>query len=306
MKKLFLPLICFLCLGNCFAQDLEAFEFTKDWLKKIEAMAPPKPSIAIKEKRNILIFSLHTGFQHWTIPHTEAVVACIAKKSNAFTITTSKDIWEFKKENLVQYDAIVLNNTCSDFETRNLFFDKLAEDTSLSTEQRLKKAKELENNLLDYVKNGGGLMVLHGGVVMQNKSKAYGEMVGGTFDYHPKQQKFKVELVDPKHPLVKGFNGKGFEHIDEPYFFKNAYFDFDFRPLLYMKSDALEGLKAEPKDTTKYIAWIKRYGEGRVFYCSPSHNAHSFENPQLLQFLLDGMQYTVGDLVCDDSPLKGK
>jgi hypothetical protein len=38
-------------------------------------------------------------------------------------------------------------------------------------------------------------------------------------------------------------------------------------------------------------------------YASPSHNAQSFENPQLLQFFLDGMQYVVGDVKCDDSPL---
>ena len=54
----------------------------------------------------------------------------------------------------------------------------------------------------------------------------------------------------------------------------------------------------------RYTAWIKKYGKGRVFYCSPSHNAQSFEKPELLQFLLDGIQYTLGDLKCDDTPKK--
>jgi hypothetical protein len=35
-------------------------------------------------------------------------------------------------------------------------------------------------------------------------------------------------------------------------------------------------------------------------YASPSHNAQSFENPDLLQFFLDGMQYVVGDVECDE------
>jgi hypothetical protein len=40
-----------------------------------------------------------------------------------------------------------------------------------------------------------------------------------------------------------------------------------------------------------------------VFYVSPSHNAQSFEDKRLLKFFLDGAQYVLGDLECDDVPL---
>ncbi|VAW10130.1 Cytochrome c551/c552 [hydrothermal vent metagenome] len=73
-----------------------------------------------------------------------------------------------------------------------------------------------------------------------------------------------------------------------------------------METKKLEELKTAPKDTIKYITWVKKYGKGRVFFSSPSHNAQSYENPHLLQFLLDGMPYVVGDLVCDDSPIGKK
>ena len=100
------------------------------------------------------------------------------------------------------------------------------------------------------------------------------------------------------------FGGQPFVHVDEPYFYKNAYHKMDFRPLLVMDKSALvvpEG-KRLPAEAC-YVAWVKRYGEGRVFYCSPSHNAQSFEDPRLLQFILDGIQYAFGDLACDDTPL---
>lgn len=113
-----------------------------------------------------------------------------------------------------------------------------------------------------------------------------------------------VEKVDANHPMVQGFNTDGFNHIDEPYFFNNAYFDYNFRPLLYMNSNQLEGLKEEVKDNIKYLSWIKKYGKGRVFYSSPSHNAQNMENPQLLQFFLNGLQYVTGNLTYDDTPLK--
>jgi hypothetical protein len=41
-------------------------------------------------------------------------------------------------------------------------------------------------------------------------------------------------------------------------------------------------------------------------YISPSHNAQSFENPALLQFFLDGMQYVVGQVACDEKPIGSK
>jgi type 1 glutamine amidotransferase len=304
MQRFLLPIFVFIFIGAAYAQDLEAFPLTAEWLDKIEKLAPDTMTVQMDRKKNILIFSLFTGFEHWTIPHTEAVVNCIAAKSKGFTVTTSTDVAQFEADNLAKYDAIVLNNNCSIGDNRNLFWDVLKTDPVLSDAQRWSKAQELENNLLEYVKNGGGLMVLHGGIVMQNKSEKFGEMLGGSFDYHPKQQKIKVKLVAADHPLVRAFQGSGFEHTDEPYFFNNAYFDYNFRPLLYMEAATLVGKKEEVEDNVKYISWIKRFGQGRVFYCSPSHNAQSMENPQMLQFLLDGLQYVTGDLVCDDSPIR--
>jgi type 1 glutamine amidotransferase len=295
---LFLPFVV-LTLS---AQDLEPFELTDDWIVKIEQLLPQE-QITEGEKKNILIFSLHTGFEHWTIPHTEAVMNLLAKKSNQYNTTLSYDIREFEVENLKKYDAVILNNNCSIGDKRDLFWDKLKEDPSLNDGQRLEMAKELETNLLSYVDNGGGLMVLHGGIVMQNKSEAYGKMLGGSFDYHPKQQKIQVKLTDPSHPLLISFTEGGFEHVDEPYFFKNAYFEYNFKPLLYMETDKLEGLKEAVEDNVKYIAWIKKYGAGRIFYSSPSHNAQSFESLELLQFFARGMRYAAGDLKCDDSPM---
>ena len=44
------------------------------------------------------------------------------------------------------------------------------------------------------------------------------------------------------------------------------------------------------------IAWIKRYGQGRVFYNALGHNPEEFWNPALLRHLLDGIKFTLGDL----------
>ena len=100
--------------------------------------------------------------------------------------------------------------------------------------------------------------------------------------------------------------GKGFIHEDEPYIFKNAYTKKDFRPLLKMdisKLDEMTRTNKGVKGDERYVAWIKRHGEGRVFYCSPSHQPESYETKEMLRFLLDGIQYALGDLTCDDTPI---
>lgn len=304
MKKIILTITLFLFINTLIGQNLRPFEVSEKWLSKIHELAPSKPTVKIAKKRKVLVFSLHTGFEHWTIPHTEAVINELGQKSGAFSVISSNDISVFKEEQLNQYDAVILNNNCSVDPRRNLFLDVLDSNTDYSDKERAELAQNLEKNLLMYVKSGGGLVVLHGAITMLNKSMDFSKLVGGSFNYHPKQQNIKVKLVEKEHPMVRAFQGEGFEHVDEPYIFHNAYANLNFRPLLFMKTEDIEGLHEGNKEKIKYISWIKGYGEGRVFYCSPSHNPQSYNNPKLLQFILDGIQYAVGDLNCDDSPLK--
>ena len=285
------------------SQDLKPFEIDQPWLDKIEEIAPATTTIKDVNKKRILVFSKATGFYHWTIPHNIAMLKILAKKTNAFEIHVGYDIANFDKKNLKKFDAVVLNNSNPRSPQRNLFQDLLEDNSSLSPSEITAAAKEYEQHVLDYVAKGGGLVILHGGIVVQNNSMAFSEMSGGSFDYHPKQQQMHLKEVDKAHKLVRAFKGKGFVHTDEPYIFKNAYFNYNFRPLLYVETDKIVGLKEALTYKRNYVSWIKRYGKGRVFYTATSHNAQSLERPELLQYILDGLQYAVGDLQCDDSPV---
>ncbi|WP_162418655.1 ThuA domain-containing protein [Cyclobacterium roseum] len=303
MNKTIYTLLFFLFTGSMFAQSQKDFPVTEEWLEKIESLAPSDTRIQASVKK-VLVFSQHTGFYHWTIPHNDELLKIMAKKTGAFEITIARDIDSFDKKNLKQYDAVILNNSNPSGPDRDLFADLLKKNSSYDEATIAELSAQYENNLMDYVAKGGGLMILHGAITVQNNSEKFSAMVGGSFDYHPKQQEMHVKEVDSNHPLVQAFEGNGFTHIDEPYFFKNAYFDYNFRPLLYIEADQLEGKRAEVSNNTIYVAWIKKHGKGRVFYTSPSHNAQSMDNPELLQFFLDGMQYVVGDLPADDSPME--
>jgi hypothetical protein len=121
--------------------------------------------------------------------------------------------------------------------------------------------------------------------------------------YHPPNQEVTIRTVDADHPLVAAFQGREpFIHRDEPYCFSGPYEQQNFRLLLTMDTEGLRDPQGEAGEMVRYVAWIKPHGQGRVFYCSPSHFPESYTSPTLLRFLLDGTQYASGDLKCDDAP----
>ncbi|TVP75716.1 MAG: ThuA domain-containing protein [Puniceicoccaceae bacterium] len=296
-------------------QAMQAIELNQEWKNLVAERAPKTPAVEPKKPRKVLIFSLATGFVHWCIPHSEAVIEILGNESGAYETVSSVDIEIFLPERLREFDAVVLNNNCPTPERRNLFHDVLIgridkygeqyKDRSLAERRAL--AEQLYRSLVDYVADGGGLVLLHGAITNFNYSDEFSDMVGGSFGYHPPQQDVTLIPVQPEHPLLKPFGGKPFVHYDEPYVIRGAYDKFNFAPLLEMETSTLEihsdEQRREISTLPRYVAWIKPYKQGRVFFSSPSHNAQSFERPELLGFLLNGMQYALGDLECDDQPI---
>lgn len=275
------------------AKGLPAIKLTDEWKAQIEKIAPEEPAAKVNKKPTALIFSVMTGYKHWVTPHTTEMLRILGEKSGAYDVVVSDDVKNFEPDNIKKFDIIILNNNCSDRKKRDMFWDITKDEA---------RARALENSLIDHIAGGAGLVSIHGAITMQNNSKEFSSMCGGSFDRHPPQQKVICNLVDPDHPIVKPFDGKAYVHVDEPYLFKSAYNDMNFRPLMEMDVSSLKGYKHN--GVKRYAAWIKRHEKGRVFYCSPSHNAQSFEDPELLQFILNGIQYAAGDLDCDDSPIK--
>ncbi len=291
-RSLVLFLLLFIINPFLRSQSLDPVTLDEVWINKITELSPSQQNQNDKSYK-VLVFSLHTGFEHWVIPHTEKMVSIVAEKSGLFEIETSKDIFVFEKDKLKSYDAIVLNNTCPQRDKRDIFWDVIKE-MDLTDQEKLDKAESLQNNLLEFVQNGGGLVVLHGAITFLNKSDKFGEMVGGSFDYHPPQQEVVVKIVDSNNPITAPFQGTDFIHVDEPYFFMGAFEKTNFTPLLYFEIDKIKDVKKEYPSNKNYIAWTKPYGNGKVFYSSLSHNAQSFENEAFLGFILEGMKYSVG------------
>jgi type 1 glutamine amidotransferase len=139
----------------------------------------------------------------------------------------------------------------------------------------------------------------------------FNKMVGGYFKWHWNDpQHISVKIDDPKSPLTAMFKGQGFEINDETYTFAQDSFSRENVHVLtsvdYSKMSDEDKAK-EPAQTARTdhdfaLSWIRREGQGRVFYEAHGHNEKNYAFKPLLEHVLAGIQYSLGDLKADDSP----
>ena len=81
-SKIFLTVLLLSSFSLIHGQRFQSFELNSEWKDKIKSMVKDQKKTSTKKKKKLLIFSLHTGNQHWTIPHAEAVMQIIAQNSH--------------------------------------------------------------------------------------------------------------------------------------------------------------------------------------------------------------------------------
>ena len=275
--------------------------------KQIWDAAPEQPRVAPKKVRRVLIWitpaHLYEKDPHkgYCVPYGTCALESLGKKSGAFEPVISDDLTMFAPENIRQFDAIVMNNSCGPWITPGDEAMKklraLGPDTA-AVEQVLRKS------LLDYVSGGGGIVALHFAIGANRHWPEFHEMLGATFWGHPWNEEVGVKVEEPGHPLVAAFGGKDFRLADEIYQFNTPYDRTKLRVLLSLDTAKTNmGVKwINRKDNDFALAWIKSYGRGRVFYTSFGHRTQLFWNPEILHFYLDAIQFATGDMQVPTEP----
>jgi type 1 glutamine amidotransferase len=150
----------------------------------------------------------------------------------------------------------------------------------------------------------------------------FNTMIGGFFKFHWNDgQDIAVKVDDPNSPLTKMFKGNPqltTEHqgvklppmviVDETYTFGRETYSRKNLHILtsidYSKmTDEDKKKEQNPRADGDYgLSWIRREGKGRVFYEAHGHNEKVYAITPILEHVLAGMQYALGDLQADDSP----
>jgi len=264
--------------------------------RKVEAAVPTRAPARARKPRRLLIYDANVGYPgHPSRFVGNLAFALMGRKTGAFETTVSRDPAIFAPESLKHFDAVFLNNTVG-----NLFEDAV-----------------LRQSLADFVYGGGGLMGCHGTSVAftrwtegaKEDWPEFAAMLGARGAAHQAQDEpVQVRLEEPDHPLLAAFGGRDFQHSDEFFRFGDPYSRKRVRVLLSMDNGATARLQGVDRvkqfrpDDDYALAWVRRWGRGRVFYTTLGHNARVFQDPRLLRFWLAAAQYALGDLDAPATP----
>lgn len=139
----------------------------------------------------------------------------------------------------------------------------------------------------------------------------FNKMIGGYFKFHWNYPTpITVKIDDPSNPINAAFKGQSFNAIDEVYTFAwNSYSRENVRVLTsidYSQMSACDkGLESNQRPDNDYaLSYIKREGQGRVYVnVLGHHESIYYNNPAMLEHILAGIQYALGDLKADDAPV---
>jgi type 1 glutamine amidotransferase len=242
----------------------------------VPSTAPARP----KRPRKVLVFSRAEGYVHAAIPWGAAALRILGEKTGAYAATLSDDPAMFDRQRLFPFDAVVMNNNCGN---------------PIADSQR-------RANLLEFVRSGRGLVGIHCAAHLDWPE--YIEMLGGYSISHPWNEgsRVVVKLEEPGSPLLASFGRSSFEHSDEIYLF-GRFSRKNVRVLLSLDADHTDMNKpGVAKDQDVPLSWIRRYGEGRVFYSALGHQKDVYVRPPILKHYLAGIQFALGDLDADAAP----
>ena len=272
----------------------------------MEDAIPTKAPVAPRQPRKVLVLCKAAGFVHSSIPLAAETFKAMGEKTGAYSTTITYDSADITTANLAQYDAIVLDSTTLAF---------LDDPKDAAATEARKKA------LLDFVRNGKGLVGIHAAIdtyhTAERASDAaptgtwpeFNKMVGGYFKFHwVYPQLLNVKIDDPKSPLTSMFHGQEFQIHDETYTMVQDSFSRKNAHVLtsvdYAKMSDEDKAKERYKrtDGDYALSWIHREGKGRVFIEVLGHSEHIYADTPMLEHMLAGLQYAIGDLKADDSP----
>lgn len=223
----------------------------------------------------ILVYTKNgKGYVHDNIPYA---VKCIQKLGveNGFKVDVSDTPTVFTESNLKQYTLLLFPSTNNDV------FD--------TDEQRLVFRK--------YIQSGGGFVGLHSVTGTERNWKWFKMMVGGSFVWHAKNQKFNVKVIEPTHPTVQGLP-KVWEKKDECYFAKELYpgtkvvMAHDITSLDWNTADSTKIRQFSAPFSELYPAvWHHQFDGGNIWITALGHDKENYEDPVYIRHIFQGITF---------------
>lgn len=230
------------------------------------------------KKVQVLVYTKNgKGFVHDNIPFAVAAIQKLGQELD-FKVDVSDNPTVFTKENLQKYNCLIFTSTNNDV------FD--------TDDQRLA--------FRHYIEAGGGLVGIHAVMGTERNWTWFKQLIGGSFAWHASFQKYRVKVIDPKHPAVAGLP-TDWEREDECYFEKEVY--PTIQPFLVQDVSSLKPIDEKEQSLIKQhngsfgnyypAAWHHYYDGGLAWITTLGHDKKDYSDPIFMKHILQGMEFVI-------------
>jgi uncharacterized protein len=255
------------------------------------------------QKKVLVVADLHTGNQiaHDAVSHAMATLERLGRESGAYitylrtdtVLVTKGEVWgtgDYAKggpraargRNLDYFDAVV-------FYTNG--------ETEMTAQQKA--------DLLAFVRDDGkGFVAVHTATASFYGWPEYGEMVGGYFENHPWNVFDAPVIVErPDFPAMRHLP-RELVLRDEMYQYRAPYSRATVDVLARLDERKLEltNPNVTRSDQDFPIAWVKTYGNGRVFSSTLGHSDASWDDVRVQGIYLEGIKWVLRSTDADVNP----
>jgi type 1 glutamine amidotransferase len=237
------------------------------------------------KKVKVLVYTKNgKGYVHDNIPYAVASIQKLGKQYG-FKVDTANDASVMTKDNLKQYTMLIFPSTNNDV------FDTDA--------QRLA--------FRHYIEGGGGFVGIHSVTGTERNWKWFKMMLGGTFAWHAKFQKFTVRVIDAGHPSMQGLP-KVREVLDECYFAKELYpgpktlMVNDFSTLNMSDTTQKNLLIKNAGNFAELFpsAWSHNFDGGYTWCTTLGHDKKDYSDPVYVQHIFQGIRFVASQVKAID------
>ncbi len=220
----------------------------------------------LKGSRVLVYTKNGKGYVHDNIA---SAVACVKELGavNGFTVDVADTSTVFTEENLKKYTMLIFTSTNNDV---------FATDAQRVAFRR-------------YIEAGGGFVGVHSVTGTERNWTWFKQMLGETFSWHAKFQKFSVKKLDGTHPSMEGVPAV-WEREDECYFGKELY--PGIKVLMMHDLSTLNTAKEKAQDTLiqknlgSYkdfypAVWYQPFQGGNVWVTTLGHTKGKLPGPSI-------------------------
>jgi type 1 glutamine amidotransferase len=140
---------------------------------------------------------------------------------------------------------------------------------------------EVQQDLVEFVERGGGLLVVHSGTVGYKNEPLFRHLVGGAFAHHPAPGPVEVQYTGASE--IPGLDPTSFTVHDEHYLMEMFHDDLS----VFLTSSSPHG--------TQPAGWTRRQGRGRICAVTPGHYREVWLHPEYQRILERALAWCAGE-----------